>query len=510
MMQVVRAVGAVIVGLLISVLASAFAEGNEGPLRGTLVHLPRPRDPRHLLARHLDPLRYPSHAPPHGEDHREHLPRDTQRPEAYSAVEVHVRVELPGDEVLVGQRNLLQLHRQIEQRILNLEVFEQLVAHVPHQARARVHLLVHPVPETHQTERIRLALGAGHALGDPVHRPNLLEHREHRLVGAAVRGSPQRSNPGGDTREGIRLRGSRDSHRAGARVLLVVRVEHQDDLEAPTRHGIEVVRSGGQREHHVHEILREVQIVAWVHDGLPVRGLVRERGERRHLPHASHPREIALGRVPVVVVVVVEGAEGADDGDEDGHGVRVVVKSLEEADEVLVDQPVPAHLPLEFPPLLARRQGAAEEQVPAVGHVAVLGDVLDGVPAVQEPASVAVDEGDGGCARRGGVEARVVGAYPGGGVEFSDVQERGARAVLEEGQFDHPAVRQGERGGLGGLFRHAPARVGDRSVSRVCNELRRVLSNSRKPRDKYLTRTVPNDSAPNLSDDLSERPRGRV
>ena len=140
-----------------------------------------------------------------------------------------------------------------------------------------------------------------------------------------------------------------------------------------------------------------------------------ENAASRHLPHASHPREIAFGRVPVVVVVVVEGAEGADDGDEDGHGVRVVVKSLEESDEVLVDQPVPAHLPLEFPPLLTRGQGAAEEQVPAIGHVAVLGDVLDGVPAVQEPASVAVDEGDGGCARRGGVEARVVGAYPGGG-----------------------------------------------------------------------------------------------
>ena len=112
-----------------------------------------------------------------------------------------------------------------------------------------------------------------------------------------------------------------------------------------------------------------------------------------------------------------------------------------------MDQPVPAHLPLEIPPLLTRGQGAAEEQVRAVGHVAVLGDVLDGVPAVQEPASVAVDEGDGGCARRGGVEARVVGAYLGGGVELSDVQERGARAVLEEGQVDHPASARSEDGG---------------------------------------------------------------
>ena len=50
-----------------------------------------------------------------------------------------------------------------------------------------------------------------------------------------------------------------------------------------------------------------------------MRGLVTST--RRASPSSTHhPREIALGRVPVVVVVVVEGAEGADDGDEDGHG----------------------------------------------------------------------------------------------------------------------------------------------------------------------------------------------
>ena len=54
------------------------------------------------------------------------------------------------------------------------------------------------------------------------------------------------------------------------------------------------------------------------------------------------------------MVVVVEGAERADDGDEYRHRVRVVVKSVEESNEVLVDQPVRADLPLKLSPLFTR------------------------------------------------------------------------------------------------------------------------------------------------------------
>ena len=94
---------------------------------------------------------------------------------------------------------------------------------------------------------------------------------------------------------------------------------------------------------------------------MAVRRLVRVRRERRHLPHASHTREVPRGRVRIVVVVVVEGAEGADDGDEYRHRVRVVVKSVEESNEVFVDQPVRADLPLKLSPLFTRGEDSADE-----------------------------------------------------------------------------------------------------------------------------------------------------
>ena len=49
---------------------------------------------------------------------------------------------------------------------------------------------------------------------------------------------------------------------------------------------------------------------------------------------------------------------------------------------------VAARLAGERPPLRARRQRAAQQEVRAVHHVAVLGEVLDGVPAVQQPPRV--------------------------------------------------------------------------------------------------------------------------
>ena len=61
------------------------------------------------------------------------------------------------------------------------------------------------------------------------------------------------------------------------------------------------------------------------------------------------------------MVVVVEGAEGADDGDEYRHRVRVVVKSVEESNEVLVDQPVRADFPLKLSPLFTRGEDSADE-----------------------------------------------------------------------------------------------------------------------------------------------------
>ena len=160
----------------------------------------------------------------------------------------------------------------------------------------RVRLLIQPVPEPHQPKRVAPILRLGDEPRDVLPRPDGLEHAEHRLVRAAVRGAPEARHPRGDARERVRAARPGDAHRARARVLLVVGVKHENHLKAPRGDGVHPVLARRQREHHVHEVRREREVVARVHDRLPVRGLVRHRRERRHLADDADAGEIARPR----------------------------------------------------------------------------------------------------------------------------------------------------------------------------------------------------------------------
>src|ERR671912_622040 len=78
--------------------------------------------------------------------HGEEILRKAHRLIDKTGVEVDVRVELPGDEIFVLQRNPLQLQRDLEQRALagHLEYF---VGDALDDLRARVVRLVHAVAE---------------------------------------------------------------------------------------------------------------------------------------------------------------------------------------------------------------------------------------------------------------------------------------------------------------------------------------------------------------------------
>ena len=70
-------------------------------------------------------------------------------------------IELLLDEILVVQRDALQLHRDFEQRIvLDAEFVQHLMAGLLHDLGARIVVLVDAVAEAHQAERIVLVLGA--------------------------------------------------------------------------------------------------------------------------------------------------------------------------------------------------------------------------------------------------------------------------------------------------------------------------------------------------------------
>ena len=66
----------------------------------------------------LEPVRQPARRAGDGEQHREHLDREAHGLVDEAGVEVDVGVELAADEVVVGQRDLFELERDVEQRVL--------------------------------------------------------------------------------------------------------------------------------------------------------------------------------------------------------------------------------------------------------------------------------------------------------------------------------------------------------------------------------------------------------
>ena len=62
-------------------------------------------------------------------------------------------------------------------------------------------------------------------------RADLLEHRQHRLVGAAMRRTPQRRDAGRDRGIGIGAGAAGQAHGRGAGVLLVIGMQDEQQIE---------------------------------------------------------------------------------------------------------------------------------------------------------------------------------------------------------------------------------------------------------------------------------------
>ena len=200
-----------------------------------------------------------------------------------------------------------------------------------------------------------------------------------------------------------------EPHRRGRGVLLVVGVQDEDAIHGARQHRVRLVLLGRHREAHAQEVGRVVEIVPRIDERLADRILVGHRGERRHLRDHAHRGDHALHRIGDVGRVVIERRHRADRAAHHRHRVRVAPEALEEAAHLLMDHRVAVHAIVEVLLLRLGRQFAVEQQVAGLEEVAVLGELLDRVAAIEQDALVAVDIGDLGLAasRRG--EARVVG-----------------------------------------------------------------------------------------------------
>ena len=99
---------------------------------------------------HFTPMRDPSRKPADREYNGKHVGWYAHRSHDYAAVVVDVRIKLALDEVGIAERDGLQAHRDVEQRIVDTELVEQAMTLLLDDLRARIEVLIDAMSEAHE------------------------------------------------------------------------------------------------------------------------------------------------------------------------------------------------------------------------------------------------------------------------------------------------------------------------------------------------------------------------
>src|SRR5215204_5480429 len=196
---------------------------------GAGVDLARTGDLELGVVHHLHPLGHPTRGAGYGEHDGEGVCRYTQGFVDEAGVEVDVGIEFAAREVVVVERPLFELDRDVEQRALLVRGLEHLVDVAADDPGPRVVVLVHPVAEAHET--LVALLDALEEVGNVVGIAHALEHPEDRDVGPAVQRPVQSGAARGYGREGIDPRGPDNPYGSCGTVLLVVGVQYEENVE---------------------------------------------------------------------------------------------------------------------------------------------------------------------------------------------------------------------------------------------------------------------------------------
>src|SRR5713101_985911 len=174
---------------------SAPVDRHELPPGGAGVELARAADLVFGVADHLLPLGDPAHGARQREDAGEQRSRDAEGALHDPRIEIHIRVELALDEIIVLERDFLQREGELEEAIVaQAELLQHLVAGLAHELCPWIVVLVHAVPEAHEAHTRVLVLRALDEFADPGHIADLFQHLQAGFVGAAVSWAPQRDN----------------------------------------------------------------------------------------------------------------------------------------------------------------------------------------------------------------------------------------------------------------------------------------------------------------------------
>ena len=100
----------------------------------------------------LFPMGNPSRGAPYGEQHREHVERNPDGPKNDSRIEIDVWIETALCEVVICQSRFLHLSSDIEQRIIYVHRFQEVVSCFLENLRTRIKVAIDAVAETHKTD----------------------------------------------------------------------------------------------------------------------------------------------------------------------------------------------------------------------------------------------------------------------------------------------------------------------------------------------------------------------
>src|SRR5882762_421976 len=179
--------------------------------RGAGIELARTADSHMRVGDHFLPMGNPTGGARDGEHDREHGTRNSESAVDDARIEIDVRVQLARYKVVVFESDFLELQRKFEQRVIALaHLFKHAVTHAADDLGTRVDIFVDAVTKAHQAHAARLVFDARQKLADVCRRADAAEHIEYGLVCAAVRGTPECRNPGGNCRVGIYPGASRE------------------------------------------------------------------------------------------------------------------------------------------------------------------------------------------------------------------------------------------------------------------------------------------------------------
>ena len=319
--------------------------------------------------------------------------------------------------------------------------------HLANQRSAWIVVLVNAVTEAHQAEARFLVLRLLDSRLHVLRRADFLQHLQNGFVRTTVGRSPQCS----DARRngGIRIRaGGADETDGGCRrILLMVRMQNQQQIQCLRRNRIQLKRLRRNFAQHGQEAGCVVEVVTRVALREADRMTVRSSRDRWNLRDQTDRSQAALFRIFEIQLVVIDAGQRAEHGDQHRHRVTVVHEALDHRICGLMHHRVMRDFAFECRKFRCGRQFAVHQQVSDFKEVRMFGELFDWITAIKQNTFVAIDVRDRGLARCRGGEARVVREHAGFFRQFRDINAVCANGWRENWQLDG-LVAGGEGCGL--------------------------------------------------------------